>query len=149
MKHLKSYKIFESKNMNDFMSVIYDLRDKCIEFNDGGCTCKISPDDEIRLNLLRLQFNGSLTSTNLVFKLNIDVNKIQYNKDLVSNLNSLPNWFIDQCLEIESMMNSYGFKTLPSIRRPTDWEHFDSIDELSEATGLFREVQLLFRKIGE
>ena len=46
MKHLKSYKIFESKNMNDFMSVIYDLRDKCIEFNDGGCTCKISPDDE-------------------------------------------------------------------------------------------------------
>ena len=139
--------------MDEFMNCVSDLREKCRDLSDGNCICKISPDDEIRLNMLRLQLNGLVTSTNFVFTLNIDINNIKPDEfpdeESTDNSQLLPRWFINQCREIENMMEYYGFETLPSIRRPTDWEHFDTIDELSEATGLIREVQLLFRKIGE
>jgi hypothetical protein len=149
MKHLKKYRLFESQkyNMGDFMDIIYDLRLRCYDFNDGGCNWKILPEEEIQINLLRLAYNRTIESKGVVFKLLIDIRNIKSDDDL--NSQSLPNWFINKCLEIESMMRMYGFKTLPSIKRPTDWEHFDTIDELSDASGLFREVQLLFRKIGE
>ena len=150
MKHLKTYGLFESQkyNMSDFMDIIYDLRLRCYDFNDGGCTWKILPEEEIQINLLRLAYNGSIESKGVVFKLVIDIRKIKPDDD-EDNSQFLPNWFINQCLEIESMMKMCGFKTLPSIHRSFEYEHFDTIDELSEATGLFSHVILLFNKIGE
>lgn len=41
------------------------------------------------------------------------------NRKLVSRF---PEWFIDICREIESYMQSEGFKTMPSIKYPVDWE---------------------------
>ena len=150
MKWIKTYKLFESQkySMNDFMNIIYDLRDRCLEFGDNGCSWKILPEEEIQVNLLRLAYNGSIESKGVVFKLVIDIRKIKPDDD-EDNSQFLPNWFINQCREIESMMKSYGFKTLPSIHRSFEYEHFDTIDELSEATGLFSHVILLFNKIGE
>lgn len=151
MKHLKTYRLFESQkyNMGDFMDIIYDLRLRCYDFNDGGCTWKILPEEEIQINLLRLAYNGTIESKGVVFKLLIDIRKIKSDDGVSLNYQSLPNWFINKCVEIESMMKSYGFKTLPSIHRSFEYEHFDTIDELSEATGLFSHVILLFNKIGE
>ena len=148
MKHLKTYKIFESQkySMGDFMNVIHDLRDKCFEFSDNGCNWKLLPEDEIQLNLLRLAYNGTIESKGIVFKLVIDVRLQPYQLTVPAKV--LPNWFIDLCREIESMMKMYGFKTLPSIHRSFEYEHFDTIDELSEANGIFSHVILLFNKIG-
>jgi hypothetical protein len=41
-------------------------------------------------------------------------------------------------------MLSEGFKTLPSVRYPVDWENLDVIDELSEITGMIQKVKLEF-----
>ena len=150
MKWIKTYKLFESQkySMNDFMNIIYDLRDRCLEFGDNGCSWKILPEEEIQINLLRLAYNGTIESKGVSFRLSIEIRKIK-SDDEEDNSQFLPNWFINQCLEIESMMKMYGFKTLPSIHRSFEYEHFDTIDELSEATGLFSHVILLFNKIGE
>ena len=151
MKHLKTYNLFESHkySMKDFMNIIDDLRDKCFEFSDNGCIWKIKPEDEIKINLLRLVYNGTIESKGVVFKLEIDIRKIKPGDNMRFNSQFLPNWFINLCREIESMMMSYGFKTLPSIHRSFEYEHFDTIDELGEATGLFSHVILLFNKTGE
>ena len=151
MKYLKPYRLFESQkyNMNDFMNIFHNLTERCLEFGDNGCGWKILPEEETQINLLRLAYNGSIESKGVVFKLVIDIRKIKSDDGVSLNYQSLPNWFINQCLEIESMMKMYGFKTLPSIHRSFEYEHFDTIDELSEATGLFSHVILLFNKIGE
>ena len=41
-------------------------------------------------------------------------------------------------------MSSNGFETLPSVRYPVDWENLDTIDELSEITGMIQKVKLEF-----
>jgi hypothetical protein len=39
-------------------------------------------------------------------------------------------------------MKERGYKTLPSVRYGTDWENFDSIDELGDSHGLIYKVRL-------
>ena len=57
-----------------------------------------------------------------------------------------PEWFIETCKRIEDYMNSEGYKTLVSVRYPTDWVNLD-IDELEEQTGLIQKVKLEFESL--
>ena len=61
-----------------------------------------------------------------------------------SGFGPLPEWFIETCRTIESFMSRSGFETLPSVRYPVDWENLDTIDELSEITGMIQKVKLEF-----
>ena len=51
MKHLKSYKIFESRFV-EFREVVSTIKDICQEFEDNNCECKIFPQDDIKLNIV-------------------------------------------------------------------------------------------------
>jgi hypothetical protein len=44
-------------------------------------------------------------------------------------------------------MESEGFETKPSVRYGTDWENFETIDELSEVIGLIYKIKLEFISI--
>jgi len=147
MRHLKTYKIFESRFL-DFRKTLDTLKDLCLEFEDNECPAKIWPEDDIKLNLVSLRSRGLLKhiDRNEPFYVEIDINRriIQYD-DKRSGFGPLPEWFIDNCRVIEQLMESEGFKTLPSVRYGTDWENFYTIDELAEQEGLFYKVRLEFR----
>lgn len=152
MKHLKTYKIFESR-FQEFAKLISDLKDLSLEFEDNNCGCKIFPDDEIKLNILSLKSRGHLGSINQPFYLEIDVFKTMasnnshwYDRDTGHNIQmfSLPDWFISNCRRIEDYMQSEGFMTKPSIRYAHDWENLDTIDELADEVSLLYKVRLEF-----
>ena len=127
MKHIKTYKIFES--ISDIDKIKSDLKDLCLEFEDNNCQCEIE--------------------YSMLFYIDIDIDRTimpMYtvktgNKKIASNF---PEWFIENCREVESYMQSEGFKTVPSIKYPVDWENLDSIDELAESTGVIYKVRLEF-----
>lgn len=135
MRYIKTYKLFESISIDEIKS---NLKDLCLEFEDNNCQCEIE--------------------YSMLFYIDIDIDrriilldsvKTEFgNRKLVSRF---PDWFIESCREIESYMNSEGFKTLPSIKysyvdscRNDVWEQLDSIDELSESIGLIYRVRLEF-----
>jgi hypothetical protein len=144
MKHLKTYKLFESRFL-DFRKILDTLKDLCLEFEDNECPTEIWPKDDIKLNLVSLRSRGTV-KTDIPFYVEIDINRriIQYD-DKRSGFGPLPEWFIDNCRVIEQLMESEGFKTLPSVRYGTDWENFDTVDELAEQEGLFYKVRLEFQ----
>ena len=144
MKHLKTYKLFESRFL-DFRKILDTLKDLCLEFEDNECPTEIWPKDDIKLNLVSLRSRGTV-KTDIPFYVEIDINRriIQYD-DKRSGFGPLPEWFIDNCRVIEQLMEIEGFKTLPSVRYGTDWENFDTIDELAEQEGLFYKVRLEFQ----
>ena len=135
MRYIKTYKLFESISIDEIKS---NLKDLCLEFEDNNCQCEIE--------------------YSMLFYIDIDIDrriilldsvKTEFgNRKLVSRF---PDWFIESCREIESYMNSEGFKTLPSIKysyvdsyRNDVWEQLNSIDELSESIGLIYRVRLEF-----
>lgn len=129
MKHLKTYKLFESiYNIDDIKS---NLRDLCLEFEDNNCQCEIE--------------------YSLLFYIDIDIDRRIIPMDTIKTefgnrklVCRFPEWFIGSCREIESYMQSEGFKTLPSVKYPIDWKALDSIDELSEEIGVIYRVRLEF-----
>lgn len=143
MKHIKSYKIFEARFL-EFREVVSTIKDICQEFEDNNCHCEIFPKDDIKLNVVSLKSRGHLGSIKMPFYLEIDVNKGKINWMYGKQENLFPEWFIETCRRIEDFMLSEGFKTLPSVKYPTDWENFESIDELKEQTGLIQKVKLEF-----
>jgi len=147
MRHLKSYKLFEARFV-EFREVVSTIKDICQEFEDNNCRCEIEPKDDIKLNIVSLKSRGHLGSIEQPFYLEIDINKAKinwmYDKHDGKQENLFPEWFIEICRRIEYFMLSEGFKTLPSVKYPTDWENFESIDELEEQTGLVSKVKLEF-----
>lgn len=152
MKHIKTYSIFESR-FQEFRKLISDLKDLSLEFEDNNCHCKIFPDDEIKLNILSLKSRGHLGSINQPFYLEIDVFKLVsrnqnswFDSETGQNVQifALPDWFIGNCREVESYMQSEGFTTKPSIRYALDWENLESIDELADQQSLIYKVRLEF-----
>jgi hypothetical protein len=145
MRYLKTYKIFESRFL-EFREVISTIKDICQEFEDNNCYCKITPENEIHLNILSLKSRGHLGFVSQPFYLEIDINKVKinwmYDKENWGG-NVFPKWFIETCRRIEDYMNSEGYKTLVSVKYPTDWVNLD-IDELEEQTGLIEKVKLEF-----
>ena len=144
MKHLKSYKIFESRFV-EFREVVSTINDICQEFEDNNCECKIFPQDDIKLNIVSLKSRGHLGSIRQPFYLEIDIDRRIIAQDEKRNgFGPFPEWFIERCREIESYMESEGFETKPSVRYGTDWENFETIDELSEVIGLIYKIKLEF-----
>ena len=141
MKHIKSYKIFEASFL-ELRELVSTIKDICYDFEDNNCHCEIEPKDDIQLNMVSLNSRGLLRSIKQKFYLDIDVNRVVIDGNFV--FGQLPEWFIENCKRIEDYMMSNGFKTLPSVIYPTDWENFDSIDELNYATGLINKVRLDF-----
>ncbi len=134
MKHLKTYKIFESRFLQ-LRKTLDTLKNFCLEFEDNECHFEIWP-------------KMIVTS----FYVEIDINRriIQYDEKR-SGFGALPDWFIERCREIEHFMSEEGYKTLPSVRYRTDCKNFDTIDELVEQEGLFyrnrTKVRLEFQPI--
>ncbi len=145
-KHMdpRLHNISESRFL-DFRKTLETLKDLCLEFEDNECPSEIWPEDDIKLNLVSLR-SRKLVAFDTPFYLEIDINRriIQYD-DKRSGFGPLPEWFIDNCRVIEQLMESEGFKTLPSVRYGTDWENFDTIDELAAQEGLFYKVRLEFQ----
>ena len=148
MKRIKTRKVFESQNGPQFRDMIEDLRDLLLDFSDRGCPVKLRPDDEIKLNILRLKNKGSIESISIPFYIEIDIDRrIIAQDEKRSGFGPLPEWFIDGCRRIEEFMKVCGYKTLPSVRYGADWENFSSIDELVDIHGLIYKVKLEFELI--
>lgn len=146
MRYLKKYKIFESRFL-EFREVISTINDICLEFEDNNCHCKITPENDIHLNIVSLKSRGLIGSISQPFFLEIDVDRRIIKQDENrSGFGLFPDWFIETCQRVEDYMMSVGFKTLLSVRYPTDWVNLD-IDELEEQTGLIQKVKLEFKSL--
>jgi hypothetical protein len=144
MKHLTPYKIFESRFV-EFREVVSTIKDICQEFEDNNCECKIFPQDDIKLNIVSLKSRGHLGSIKQPFYLEIDIDRrIIAQDEKRTGFGPFPEWFIETCRRIEDYMSSEGFETKPSVRYGTDWENFETIDELSEVIGLIYKIKLEF-----
>ena len=146
--YTKARQIKESRFV-EFREVVSTIKDICQEFEDNNCHCEITPEDnDIHLNIVSLKSRGHLGSIKMPFYLEININKAKinwmYDKHDGKQENLFPEWFIEICRRIEDFMLSEGFKTLPSVKYPTDWENFESIDELEEQIGLVSKVKLEF-----
>jgi hypothetical protein len=144
MKHLKSYKIFESRFV-EFREVVSTIKDICQEFEDNNCHCEIFPKDDIKLNVVSLKSRGHLGSIKMPFYLDIDIDRrIIVQDEKRSGFGPFPEWFIETCRRIEDYMSSEGFETIPSIKYPVDWEYLDTVDNLQDVSGLIQKVKLEF-----
>ena len=142
MKYLKTYN--ESRFL-EFREVLSFLNHICLDFSDNGCSYKIHPEDDIQLNIVSLKSRGHLDRISQPFYVEIDIDRRIIKQDEKrSGFGPLPEWFIETCRTIESFMSSNVFETLPSVRYPVDWENLDTIDELSEITGMIQKVKLEF-----
>lgn len=116
-----------NESVSNIDEIKSNLKDLCLEFEDNNCQCEIE----------------------YYFYIDIDIDirimpMLKRNTKIVSYF---PEWFIENCREIESYMNSEGFKTLPSIKYALNWEKLDSIDELAESIGVIYKVRLEFLPI--
>lgn len=143
MRYLKSYKLFESRFL-EFREVISTIKDICQEFEDNNCQCEIEPKDDIQLNIASLKSRGHLSSIKMNFYLDIDIDRRICQDEKRSGMGPFPHWFIETCKRIEDFMTDEGFKTLPSVKYPTEWENFDNIDELESVIGFINVVRLKF-----
>jgi hypothetical protein len=137
----RKYTLFESKFVSKFeelKEVISTIKDICQEFKDNNCNYQIEPSNDIRIKVMALQGKG------VPFYIDIDIDRRIIKQDEKrSGFGPFPEWFIETCRRIEDYMLSEGFKTLVSVRYPTDWVNLD-IDELEEQTGLIQKVFLEF-----
>jgi hypothetical protein len=136
--------IFEARFV-EFREVVSTIKDICQEFEDNNCHCEITPENDILLNIVSLKSRGHLGSIKMPFFLEINIDRRIIKQDEKrSGFGPFPEWFIETCRRIEDYMSSEGFKTLPSIKYPVDWENLDVIDNLSEVTGMIQKVKLEF-----
>jgi len=137
--------IFESRFV-EFREVVSTIKDICQEFEDNNCHCEITPEkNDIHLNIVSLKSRGHLSSIKQPFYLEINIDRRIIKQDEKrSGFGPFPEWFIETCRRIEDYMSYEGFKTLPSIKYPVDWENLDDIDNLSESTGMIQKVKLEF-----
>jgi hypothetical protein len=124
------------------------MEDICQDFEDNNCECKIFPQDDIKLNMVSLYASfkrrGLLGSIRQPFYLEIDIDRrIIAQDEKRTGFGPFPEWFIENCRRIEDYMLSERFETKPSVRYGTDWENFETIDELSEVIGLIYKIKLL------
>jgi len=141
--------IFESRFVSKFeelKEVISTIKDICQEFEDNNCSYNIEPSNDIRIKVMALQGKGEVfQDINMPFYLEINIDRRIIKQDEKrSGFGPFPEWFIETCRRIEDYMSSEGFKTLPSIKYPVDWENLDVIDNLSEVTGMIQKVKLEF-----
>jgi len=141
--------LFESRFVSKFeelKEVIFTIKDICQEFKDNNCNYQIEPSNDIRIKVMALQGKGEVfQDINMPFYIDIDIDRRIIKHHFFSHLfGPFPEWFIETCRRIEDYMSSEGFKTLPSVRYPVDWENLDAIDELSEVTGMIQKVKLEF-----
>jgi len=148
MRYLKTYKIFESK-FDEFKYIIDTLKDICIDFEDNNCSYHIEPSNDIRIKVMALQGKGEVFQDidMMPFYIDVDIDRRIIKQDEKrTGFGPFPEWFIENCKRIEDYMNSEGYKTLVSVRYPTDWVNLD-IDELEEQTGLIQKVKLEFESL--
>jgi hypothetical protein len=145
----RKYTLFESRFVSKFeelKEVISTIKDICQEFKDNNCNYQIEPSNDIRIKVMALQGKGEVfQDINMPFYIDIDIDRRIIKQDEKrSGFGPFPEWFIETCRRIEDYMLSEGFKTLPSVRYPVDWENLDTIDELEEQTGNIQKVKLEF-----
>jgi len=146
MKRIITYKNFiieSGVTFTQFLKVIESLKKMCDEFVDAGCLVKILPEgqwqDEIKMNILSLQSRNILGRIKIPFYIEIS------NVHKIIEYNYLPDWFVDNCRTIESLMKSANFKTLPSIERLSrEKENLETINDLEDISGIYKSIKLEF-----
>jgi hypothetical protein len=94
---------------------------------------------------MALQGKGEIfQDINMPFYLEINIDRRICQDEKRSGFGPFPEWFTETCRRIEDFMLTEGFKTLPSVRYPVDWEKLDTIDELEDVSGLIQKVKLEF-----
>lgn len=143
MKYISDYNLFESKNFKDVHEIISNLKDMSLEFQDNECDVLIIPNNDIGIKTLSLNLRGMLSSVTKPFYLEINVSKsiLKYS---AGGYEPLPDWFIDNIEIISNYMESEGFRISYSVRYGTDWENFNSIEELASLEALIYRVRLQF-----
>ncbi len=145
MRHLISYKVFESSRFIQFKEILNTIKDISQEFEDNNCQCELEPTDDIQLNIISLKSKGHLDSLKKIpLHLDINIDRRICHDEQRSGLSPFPEWFIDTCRRIEDYMSAEGFKTLPSIRYFSEWENLDVIDDLQNVIGFIQIVRLEF-----
>ena len=147
----RKYTLFESRFVSKFeelKEVIFTIKDICQEFKDNNCNYQIEPSNDIRIKVMALQGKGEVfQDINMPFYIDVDIDRRIIKQDEKrTGFGPFPEWFIENCKRIEDYMNSEGYKTLVSVRYPTDWVNLD-IDELEEQTGLIQKVKLEFESL--
>lgn len=138
MKYISDYRLFESKNFKDVHEIISYLKDMSLEFQDNECDVLIMPNNDIGIKTLSLNLRGMLSSviTPFYIEINTNIKTMDYEP--------LPDWFIDNLEIISNYMESEGFRISYSVRYGTDWENFNSIEELASLEALIYRVRLQF-----
>ena len=145
MRYLRK---FNESRYYDLKNIIDNLKDICLDFVDNNCNYHIEPSNDIRIKVMALQGKGEVfQDINMPFYIDIDIDRRIIKQDEKrTGFGPFPEWFIETCKRIEDYMNSEGYKTLVSVRYPTDWVNLD-IDELEEQTGLIENVKLEFESL--
>lgn len=145
MRYLRK---FNESRYYDLKNIIDNLKDICLDFVDNNCNYQIEPSNDIRIKVMALQGKGEVfQDINMPFYIDIDIDRRIIKQDEKrTGFGPFPEWFIETCKRIEDYMNSEGYKTLVSVRYPTDWVNLD-IDELEEQTGLIQKVKLEFESL--
>jgi len=151
MKYLKRYRLFELNLLHpelnesspdidkiDIEDIKSKLKDFCHDFEEKDCECNVNA------------YPGN-PGKPLISFIDIDIDR-----RIKIDSKMFPEWFIERCKEIESYMDSEGFKTKTSVKYPIliqpmnktvriqDWEDKESIDSLTEENNLVDEVRLYF-----
>jgi hypothetical protein len=151
MKHLKSYKIFESESYQRISNIIKDLKDMCLELTDRGIKWHLTPSDDINVKVLGLKlFSGEDYPSfyNRTFFIQIDTRNIfTGNWKRKIDLSDDVTWFIDLLYQIESYMDSQGFKVNIGGHL-ADWIWSHSVEEFEDTCEgyFFRDVKIEFEK---
>jgi hypothetical protein len=149
MKHLQTYKLFESKNFKDIYlvskyeeltEIISNLKDMSLELQDNECEVVIGPSE--------LQQIKDLRKRNLPIDPRILKFLIILPKSLSSRYETLPDWLIETLNQISDYMESEGFRTSYwlSLDQPDSTSihrNFNSLEDVEKMYGVYQ-VRLKF-----
>lgn len=141
----------ESNHYLDLSESIKVLHDICYELKDEGVEYYIQPDNEVKVRMLSLVLNGKIEPRKLDFHLSIFTTGKLTDKVKRSGMFSAPDWFIEILKRVEDYVSTLGFSVKCLVYHPKPiskilvWKSLNSIEELSQLSGIVRAVKLQFK----
>lgn len=132
----------EVKYYLDLSESIKVLHDICYELKDEDLEYYIQPDNEVKVRMLSLVLNDKIEPRKLDFHLEIDTTGKLVKR---SGMFSAPDWFIEILKRVEDYVSTLGFSVKCLIFHPYRWRSLNSIEELSQVSGIVRAVKLQFK----
>lgn len=137
--------ISSSNHYLDLSESIKVLHDICYELKDEGVEYYIQPDNEVKVRMLSLVLNDKIEPRKLDFHLEIHTTGKLTDKVKRSGMFSAPDWFIEILKRVEDYVSTLGFSVKCLVYHPYGWKPLNSIEELSQVSGIVRAVKLQFK----